>query len=441
MNEYNIKYKILVSENSNKKINNFQLQYGYMYILKNNYLIKNLKNNYFVLTNDFKYNNKYYLIFWVKKIIKNFKIITKNIDNLFITYFLIKPEDSYVITKKKIYNNVNDILIQQYNDLIYKKYKYSQILSTPLFNIITSNKILYHKYFIKKKIILNTTIKNLSYSDINKYNSSYIIKAPYSSSSACVKIHKFMSKQCYLNNGVIVSKKNYTTLNYELKIHVYNGNIIYCVVKNKYNKVIILNSKLKYTLKTNDKIIIDIVNNINKYCTNIITFIKKVYRLMNKLIFIIKFKLDYELNNFIKPLKLQNKIFYNINKKKKLNILNKKIKKEINKKEILMIKKYIKFIKLSPLKIKKKFKLNITKNEYSDKYMRIDIMLPDNKNYNEISLLEIEPYACGKAPIWDIKKIIKIKHINYFPESAQSLIFTKYFQNYIKKYKIKWTKI
>ena len=29
--------------------------------------------------------------------------------------------------------------------------------------------------------------------------------------------------------------------------------------------------------------------------------------------------------------------------------------------------------------------------------MRIDLMLPDDENYKQISVIEIEPFACGKG--------------------------------------------
>lgn len=30
--------------------------------------------------------------------------------------------------------------------------------------------------------------------------------------------------------------------------------------------------------------------------------------------------------------------------------------------------------------------------------MRVDVLMSDNINYHDISLIEIEPYACGKGP-------------------------------------------
>jgi hypothetical protein len=74
--------------------------------------------------------------------------------------------------------------------------------------------------------------------------------------------------------------------------------------------------------------------------------------------------------------------------------------------------------------------------------MRIDIMLPDYSDYNEISLLEIEPYACGKGHIRHIRSSIDIIQDKYMPESSQSLVFTKFFQlNILNGFDFKWEDI
>ena len=68
-------------------------------------------------------------------------------------------------------------------------------------------------------------------------------------------------------------------------------------------------------------------------------------------------------------------------------------------------------------------------------------MLPDNINYNSVSLLEIEPFACGKGFILNIRNSIDILSNKYIPDSAQSLVFTKYFQTLLEeKYEFNWYK-
>ena len=442
--KFTINYNILTLENSNLSIDDYSNKYAYMYILKNKFPfdLDNSKNH-FQITCDFKIKSNYYLIFWAFKNIKNFIITSDNIKELKITDYLFKTEDSYVFKNKNtFFTSIDQILDQQYADLVYPKYNRDQILSTPLFNILTSNKLLYHKYFISKKLILNTKIDYLSRQDIINYNNSFILKAPYSSGSSCIKTNKFFSNSCHINDGVIVSKKNYTTQNYELKIHTFEGNILYCVVKNIKDKVIILDSNLNLRDNNNDKFTNDIIKNINKYKGKIYPFVKKIYQSMNQLLNIINFKLEYEMQNYIVPLKLNKSIFYNINEYSKLKVLEYLLKMKERQIDNIKIKEYIEFLNLKPNEIEKNFNKKIDQTKYSEKYMRIDIMLPDYIDYQEISLLEIEPYACGKGHIRNIRSSLDIIQDKYKPESAQSLVFTKYFQENIKKNnKILWKEL
>ena len=74
-------------------------------------------------------------------------------------------------------------------------------------------------------------------------------------------------------------------------------------------------------------------------------------------------------------------------------------------------------------------------------------MFPDNKYYDEISLLEIEPYACGKGFVCDIGFILDDKKIqnkisNIKPNSAQSTVFTKIIYEILKNnIQLEWTNI
>ena len=443
--KHNINYKILTLENSYSKIDHFSLKYAYIYILKNSEPIdlENTQDN-FVINNDFKFKNDYYLIFWAKTDQNNFTINSNSIQNLKITHFLFKPEDSYVFGINKQLNHIDDVLDIQYTDLTFKKYHQKQVLSSPLFNIITSNKVLYHHHFIDKKLIINSQIKHLNVSEINNYPSNYIVKAPYSSGSSCIKIKNKIPEGCYLDDGVIVSKINYTGLKFELKIHVIQSKIVYCVIKNSKNKIIILDSDLKLRNSIDDYYIKDIINQVNQYKSEIIKMVNKVYQEMNELLYITKYKLDFELQKFIKPLKLNKSIFYNVNPYTKIKVLEYliKTKNKINNLDIDLVKKYIKFLNLSTSKLKKLFKLKIKESNYTEKYMRIDLMLPDNINYNSVSLLEIEPFACGKGFILNIRNSIDILSNKYIPDSAQSLVFTKYFQTLLEeKYEFNWYKI
>jgi len=236
---------IKVCENSNNKIDDYQLKYCYMYIIKSKkeYEINN-DNNILKIINNFKIEDNYYLILWNQK--EDVKIKFNNYKSpIYITNILIKTEDSYVIAKNKLLKNIKDIMKQQYLDLTYKKYNTYNILSSVWLNILTSNKLLYYKYFISKNIIINTKIKKLQLDKINSYKKNYIIKAPYSSASFCIKKNNKMNIECFIDEGVIISKINKTLENIEIKIHTFRGHIIYSMIKTKFIENLSTDNELK----------------------------------------------------------------------------------------------------------------------------------------------------------------------------------------------------
>ena len=320
---------IKTCENSNNLLDEYSMKYCYMYIIysPSNFIINNI-NDELVFVNYFNYKDNYYLILWSKQNIKIDFIEYKN--PIYSTNFLVKTEDTYVFAKIKIFKKIKDVINQQYLDLTYKKYDIQkQILSSVWLNVLTSNKLLYYQYFIDKNIILNTKIKKLSLEKINNYSKDYIIKAPYSSGSFCIKTKYKLKKECFIDEGVIISKLNYSLEYIELKIHTFQGKILYANVKNKITDKIVLNDNLKYTFTNDNKDKID--NNliyisesqilIDKYKLDIINICNKVYHLMNEFLLIMKYKLNYELNNFIKPLKLNRKIFYSFFNNRKIKKL------------------------------------------------------------------------------------------------------------------------
>jgi hypothetical protein len=334
---------------------------------------------------------------------------------------LFKTEDSYVVKDIKI----KELIHLHYCDLKNQNYNIKNILSTVWLNILTSNKILYHKYFIKEGYIKNTQIidkKNIKNFDLKKY----IIKAPYSSTSRCVTLYNNkLSKKCITEEGLIVQKIN-KTLNYiELKLHTFNGNIIYGNIKNILNNdKLTVNKDLDIIFyKDNERQYL-----INKYKNDIINICKEVFHKMNLFTLAMKYKLKYENKNFIKPLNLKEEDFYNFFEKIKINKLNNIKKMEKNITNIKLINKYIDFINLDINFFINKIKKPII---YDDLYMRIDLIFPDGINYHKISLLEIEPFACGKGYILNIKNAVDIQNINYFPNSSQSLVFSYVLQHII----------
>jgi len=203
-------------------------------------------------------------------------------------------------------------------------------------NLITTNKLLYYKYFVDNNI------------DI----------------------------QCIISDN-----------NIKLKIHLINGEIIFGEILNciQFDKNFVIRSINKNNTNVQPILL--------KYKNDILKYVKKIYKLMNTLIYIVKFKLEYELVNFIIPLNLDKILFYSLLDQTKINKLLELINSNKNN---IKLYEYIDFLKLSTCEIKNKFNLHFKKKNYLDKYMCIDLMLPDYINYHNITLLEIEPFVCGK---------------------------------------------
>lgn len=443
-----IKKHIKVFESSVNS-DDYRLQYYYFYIIssKSNFELQ-INSPDIIPINYFKYKETYYLIFWAKK--DFYELNIEHNDNLYITYLLVKTEDSYVLDVtnkgKKPFSNIENIKIQQYLDLRkFMKYRLPVILSSIWLNILASNKLLYYQYFIEKGIILNTDIKNMTFTEINdiiKTNKNLIIKTPYSSASACVTLFNKLNQNCFTGEGVIVSIKNKSIEKYELKFHTFKGKILYCMVKGDIpftfnNKFNIVENDL-YTPNNAEEIKKRLIY-IKKYTNEIKNKCKIVYDLTNKFIILMKYKLKYELKNYIIPLNLDEKIFLGFFNTSKKEILKNKIK---NNSDNTLLKEYLDFLELPNDKIEKKLNVSYKKKKYSDYYLRIDLMLPDYDKYNNISLIEIEPYACGKGFVLNIKNAMNFFESTIKPDSAQSIVFTKYFQKLLKiNTKFNWEKL
>lgn len=425
-NIYNMAHKYLynlkVYECSIPKCDDYKLQYYYFYIFRSKDKIDLIYDDDYIIESNFKYNDYFYLIFWVKKNKKYFKT-TKKID-LDIGYYLIKTEDSYMIRKNEG-KTIKDIIQQQYCDISYIKYKIPNILSTVWLNLITSNKILYQQFFIEEKIIKNsyiTTFENAKKIDTKKY----VLKTPYSSASYCVtQYNRQLPKECYTEEGIIVQKINKSLKDIELKLHVFNGKIMYGNIKNYNIDVDTIDQELNVISK-NKKILQPIIT---KHKKDIRELCDKVFFKMNEFVACMKYKLLCEYKNFIIPLKLDKKIFMSFFTQKKLKTLENLKKSNKNNKNNKLIDEYIEYINVEPSVIMKQMPQI---NDVMDLYMRIDLMMPDNENYKTVSLLEIEPFASGKGYILNIKDAININFIDITPSSSQSTVFTKYIQELLK---------
>jgi hypothetical protein len=401
-----------------------------------------------VIVNYFNYKGKYYLIFWAKKEKDGLNI--KHTKDLYITHFLIKTEDSYVLDlggkRGKPFSDIKDLQKQQFLDLRkFMDYKAPVILSSIWLNILLSNKLLYYQYFIEQEMILNTTIKHMSISEINrsvKENKNIIIKSPYSSASGCVTIFNMMNHRCFVGEGVIVSEKNKSVRKYELKIHTFKGKILYCMVKG--DKEFTFNKKFKvvknnfYTENSKDELE-KRMKYINKYKDEIIENLKSAYNHTNRFVILMKYKLKYELEKFIIPLGLDKTLFFGFFYTKKKELLKEKIDQE---KDNKLVVEYLEFLELTNDEVSKKLNIKYSKKKYTDYYLRVDLMLPDYEKYDKVSLIEVEPFACGKGFVVNIKDAMHMLKSPYNPESAQSIVFAKYFQKILKiDHKLEWEKM
>lgn len=144
-----------------------------------------------------------------------------------ITEYPYKLYDTYVMGETRIFNDIEDILVNQGYDR--DAYGESSI-STTYLNEICSNKMEYIRYFVKHGLMVGTSIEPYRRDAQNEYPGMYV-KAPYSSRSACAALNKIDSDLCYLADGVIVQEENKTLGKYELKCYVIDGKIVNTLVR------------------------------------------------------------------------------------------------------------------------------------------------------------------------------------------------------------------
>lgn len=376
MNKIIIKHNFLDKINDNNYKNTIQYFY-YFYIIivpKNiNLSIESNKNIIYSFILKKKYNLHCFYIYKSLSFI-NITSDIKNKSDLKLYRFVIKNEDSYVFGKEKIFKNIKEVINQQYIDYIKTKNK---SISTVLFMKLTSNKLIYHQYFIDIGYMTNTKIER-NYSNKNNY-----YKAPYSSASYCASKKK-LSDRCYVNDGIIIQKSNDLLKKIELKCIVINGKIISINLKINRGK----NSGC-YSIgldKTSLKKIPDDINKlIHRYIDDIKIFVKNTFIETNILVNIYNYVKKIELNyiNKDKYLKQNKELFFSDLTYTKISKLNEHDNK---------YKDYIDFLNKPLSSYRSKFKNNY---KIIEEFMRIDIMLPDEKYYKDLSIIEIEPFASG----------------------------------------------
>lgn len=368
---------------------------------------KNINNNIHDLFYFMRNNEKYVCFF----IVNNIDIpLSKNISGK-IKCYPYKMYDTYVMGETRIFSDIENILMCQGVD----RDKYGEnCISTTYLNEICSNKIEYIIYFMKHKLMLGTYIKSYNKDhEKNIYPGKYV-KAPYSSRSACAAYEK-LGDICFLDDGIIVQEKNNMLSKYEIKCYVLDGVVIMIIVRldginynvcipDNYNGV---SEDVQLIIKTHRK-------DINKIC-------EKAFNSINALTNMRIEKLKYD-EKYVQDLFNDfSKSNINIDDNEKTRIryiltglvnsekikLVQKINEKYNKSYTYntVIKKINDYT--DPIE-------NNTEYKIYDRFMRIDMALPDNNMYNKLTITEIEPFASGIYMYKTIGKCLKNDELNTF---------------------------
>jgi hypothetical protein len=394
----------LKNPNIKKKLKH--LFYNYMYVLPNDIFIhieqkyKHIKK-YFVFVKD----STKYVAFYVSY---TTVIRFDKEDVCRLRTYTFKLHDTYVLGPTRIFNNIEDIIMSQgvERDMYGEK-----SISTVYLNELCSNKLEYVKYFVKHGLMIGTTIEPYKYGDI--YNERYV-KSPYSSRSACSQ-YEVLNNGCFVDDGVIVQQENSSLDMYEFKCYCLDGKLQMIILRREggdYNICI---------PKDGTGLDLPIYNLVIKYLKNIEDLCTKAFYLMNNLVNMRIHKLNNDKHNTIQlvnDIKKSHQIDINIDKKIEYiltSLINSEKKKLIN----VLNKKYDKKYKHNV------FTMNVVDypepDEYKiyDRFMRIDMALPDGHNYKKMTITEIEPFASGIYLNSTIKKCMKDDWHNEFNSIVQ----------------------
>lgn len=345
--------------------------------------------------------------------------------------FLMKSEDSYVFGKTKVFTNIDQIISQQY-----KEYKLlgNDTLSTIYFMKLISNKIIYHKYFSATGLMKNTEIISLEKYQNTNYFDRKFLKAPYSSATYCSSMKKLLPR-CFIDEGVIVQTINEMLSKVELKCKVIDGEIVLINVKSvKYNALGCFSIDIKKNsfdcVSAKAPVSEFIEPLLTKHINGIRQFAKKCFIEANILLNIYGYVKNLELK-LIKKYKLNEELFFSDMTQKKLNELNQNPTKFCD---------YIELLNKPLYEYRDKFE----KSKIIERFMRIDIMLPDDINYLDLSLIEIEPFASGHGLIDNNLICVDIPdHMQLIEKTSTALMLMRIFENknieivkLVKKYEI-----
>jgi hypothetical protein len=371
-------------------------------IVKSSKRINNVQSLFY-----FKKNNDIWVGFFV---VDTELISTPDNGSDQITEYPYKLYDTYVMGETRIFNDIEDILINQG----YDRDSYGdRAISTTYLNEICSNKIEYIRYFLKHKLMLGTWIKPYRKNQDNVYPNLYV-KAPYSSRSACASLNKIDSDLCYLADGIIVQEENKMLGKYEIKCYVIDGQVTMTIVRLGGRNV---NICVPDDMRGVDP---EIRNIIERYRDMIEETCIKTYYYTNALISMRVAKLENDekeaevIINDLKNAKLDEPEYLRIRyiltglvnsiKRDLISDLNKKYTKSYD------VGKFTRRVVDYPDPIEnisellaydmnmEKFTELMQSIKIYDRFMRVDMALPDIDEsgiYDRITVTEIEPLASG----------------------------------------------
>lgn len=399
-----------IDEDNDRRIRHLKIRYVYSCPVN---VLNNLRlqdtNKYIKPIFFYRKNNVIYGCFFI---VNDLKLFVNPKIQSHIKIYPYKMYDTYVMGDTRTFNNIRDILINQGYD---RDTYGSNCISTTYLNELCANKLEYIKYFVKHALMINTEI--ITENVDSKYKNMYV-KAPYSSRSVCAQYEQIKKEnQCFLDEGVIVQQKNHLLQKYEIKCYVLNGDIYMTLIRldGQNDNICVDNVKdniiTKFNTNTSDKKKLDEIKTLlDTYGDELKSVAKKAYYCINSLIDmrLQKLKIDesetkkllYKLKcNHIKLSDSEiNEIrcvligLVNSEKIKVINELNQKYNTELS--PTIFIKSVNDYY--DPICVDR---LSNDNDYYSgkiyDKFMRIDMALPDGVNYDRVTITEIEPFASG----------------------------------------------
>ena len=309
-----------------------------------------------------------------------------------------KMYDTYVMGDTRTFNDIYDILINQgYDRDTYGK----NMISTTFLNELCSNKLEYITYFVKHGLMVNTVItKN---NKTNKFKGSYV-KAPYSSRSVCAQFEQIKKNKCYVEEGVIVQTTNEMLKKYEIKCYVLDGNIYMTLIRlDGMNSNICIKDFDQVTGETETDGLNEIKQLLIQHADDLRKTARKAYYRINSLIGMRLKKLEKDEKETKKILQMIRHADPTITQTYIRDIRYILIGL-VNSEKIKLINHLNSYYKLN---ISSDILTN-TVNSYAsetdeteekltiyDRFMRIDMALPDGNKYNQVTVTEIEPFASG----------------------------------------------